>query len=434
MLNNIVKGTLTGLLAKGTLAIGSLLIIPLMLKQLGNSDYGLWITISSTVSLMSFMDLGIGSNLMNYIARAGKDTKAIRKYINLAYILQVIFIGVICSVFASLFNYINWYAILNIKSNTPDILGPIFFTFLFFFFSLITNTIYSIQRGLQSSYIANIWQLISSISYLLSLWAVLIFNPTILAVALTTFGVPVLIALLNAFWFLSTKKLFYLKLNNFTLPEARRFVWNSAGFLYLQIAALIAFQTDALILAHILNFEEVSKYYITARIFYIPTIILNVYLQTLWPAYAEAAAKNNWLWIKNTFYKTMLGSFILVMLFILGVYFLKKPLFTTWLQNRIDIPESLIVACGVWAIINNCLDIHLATLLNGLNILRIQAISAGLMIVANVGLSIFLTLKLGVAGVVWGTAISTLLFSSFPLLIYTKKLLNNKLNLILLPK
>jgi len=432
MLSNILKGTITGLLAKGIFLIGSLLIMPLMLKQLGSTNYGVWITISSTVSLMSFMDLGIGSNLMNYIARAGNDRKEIIKFINMAYVVQFIFIGLICILFTSLFNYINWNKILNIKTNNSDILQPIFFTFLFFFFSLVTNTIYSIERGLQRSDIANTWQLISSICYLLSLWLILILNPTLLSVALVTFGVPVFIALINSIWYLGNKKLLHLKYRELNLSETQSFILNSTGFLYLQIAALIAFQTDALILAHILSFEEVSKYYITARIFYIPTLVLNVYLQTLWPAYAEASSKNDWLWIKNTFYKTMLGSLILVLVFVAMVYFLNKPLLSLWLHNRIDIPESLIIACGVWAIINNGLDIHLATLLNGLNIIKIQAISAGLMIIANVILSIFLTHKIGVAGVVWGTALSTLLFSSIPLLIYSRKLLKGKLHLVLL--
>jgi len=431
MFNNIVSGTLAGLAAKGTLALGSLLIIPLMLKQLGSTNYGIWITISSTVGLMSFMDLGIGSNLMNYIAKAGNDEKSITKYINLAYRIQFIFIGIICLTFTAFFNYINWNEILNLQTSSTAIFQAIFFTFFFFFFSLVSNTIYSIERGLQRSDIANIWQLISSISYLSCLYLVLLFSPNITSVAIITFGIPVFIAIINSIWFLNKKSLIHFKTTNFNLSEARDFISNSAGFLYLQIAGLIAFQTDALIIAHILNFEEVSKYYITTRIFYIPTIILNVYLQTLWPAYAEASAKSNWLWIKNTFYKNIIWSLLLVSIFVLAIYLLQKPIFTSWLHHKIDIPKGLIIACAAWALINNCIDIHLATLLNGLNILKIQAISAGLMITANIGLSIFLAHKIGVAGVVWGTAISTLLFSSFPLFIYTKKLLKRNANLVL---
>lgn len=421
----LFRSTVAGLAAKAISSIGVLFIIPVMLGQLGNTTYGIWMTITSAVGLMAFLDLGFGNHLMSQIAKNKDNKPLVIEFISTAYSLQVVIIFPIILFFIAGFRYINWNAILNLENPSADILSGILITYCFFFGSIISNTIYAIQRGLQRSDLANTWQLISSIVSLSILYIVLKVHPSIVLIAIASFGIPTGVALANSIWFLRRNGLFRLKLSGITSKRSRNFFTNSSVLLYLQVAALIAFQSDVLILAHYTDFGEVSKFTIASKIFSIPIILAGIYFQVAWPAYTHAYAKNNWNWIKKNFYYSLYGSFAMVLLFIAGVYFLRPFIAVYWLHSHLTIPADLFFAFSIWIIINNW-DNNIATILNGLQILKIQVLLSFLMVGTNVLLSIYLVKNYGTPGVIWGSAISTLLFSVLPLFIYVQKLLKGK--------
>ena len=54
---------------KGFSLVLNFLIVPVYLKVLGASNYGVWITIFNLMSLMSIMDLGIGNSFKNSLIK-----------------------------------------------------------------------------------------------------------------------------------------------------------------------------------------------------------------------------------------------------------------------------------------------------------------------------------------------------------------------------
>ncbi len=65
--------------------------VPLTLSYLGPERYGLWMTIGSVVTLLSFSDFGIGNGLVNAISEAhGKqDRELAREYVSSAFFMLV---------------------------------------------------------------------------------------------------------------------------------------------------------------------------------------------------------------------------------------------------------------------------------------------------------------------------------------------------------
>jgi Na+-driven multidrug efflux pump len=63
-----------------------------------------------------------------------------------------------------------------------------------------------------------------------------------------------------------------------------------------------------------------------------------------------------------------------------------------------------------------------AMLLNGAQVMRFQVIVASTMAIANVVLSILLTQRIGVAGVVWGSVIAFSIFDFVPVVLYLPRL------------
>ena len=83
----------------------SLLYTPVMLQILGQSEYGLYNTVSSTISMLSLLSLGFNSGYIRYYAKYKKenDTQAIWKLNGLFLIIFTIIglVALICGVFLS---------------------------------------------------------------------------------------------------------------------------------------------------------------------------------------------------------------------------------------------------------------------------------------------------------------------------------------------
>src|SRR5271169_6393156 len=66
----ILSAAVSALLGKGTTLLVSVITVPLTVRYLGAESYGLWITISSTVTMFFVFDIGIANTLTNLISEA----------------------------------------------------------------------------------------------------------------------------------------------------------------------------------------------------------------------------------------------------------------------------------------------------------------------------------------------------------------------------
>jgi hypothetical protein len=78
---------------------------------------------------------------------------------------------------------------------------------------------------------------------------------------------------------------------------------------------------------------------------------------------------------------------------------------------------------AIWTVLR-ALGTGMATLLNGLRMLRVQTVTAVVMAVLNVSLSIYLTAQIGVTGVILGTLISYTAATLIPLALYVPRALS----------
>lgn len=72
---------------------------PIMIRLLGQSEYGLYNTVSSTVSMLSILSLGFNSSYIKYYAKYKKENDIERIYkLNGLFLIIFIIIGVIACV------------------------------------------------------------------------------------------------------------------------------------------------------------------------------------------------------------------------------------------------------------------------------------------------------------------------------------------------
>src|SRR5208337_4634406 len=90
----------------------------LTLQYLGTERYGLWMSITSVVSLLVFADLGMGNGLLNAIAAAhGRDDiESEQKYVSSAFFVLFGIAVFLLGLFGLAYPFVPWPRVFNVSS------------------------------------------------------------------------------------------------------------------------------------------------------------------------------------------------------------------------------------------------------------------------------------------------------------------------------
>ncbi|QDG68082.1 hypothetical protein NIBR502772_19410 [Pseudarthrobacter sp. NIBRBAC000502772] len=178
-------------------------------------------------------------------------------------------------------------------------------------------------------------------------------------------------------------------------------LWNSAlPMMVISITVPLAMQSDRLVLSHFSASWELSEYSIAAQM-YVPCFsIISMAAVALWPIFSRSGSASLPLWSK-ALTSLGLGGVFLAALFVLLV----GPAAHLITEEKLTVQLDLAVAFGALLVVMACHQAS-AVLLTSPRHLMFQAVCATIMLLVNVGLSIFLSSVLGASGVVWASVIA----------------------------
>jgi O-antigen/teichoic acid export membrane protein len=416
--------------AAGARAVSLLTVfisVPLTVKYLGPERYGMWTTMASVLALFSFADFGVGNGLLNAISgcHGRGDKTSARRYVASALALQgAIAVGVAC-VFAVAYPLTPWSRIFNVSDPLAVAeAGPASAVFFACFLASIPlSVVQRVQQGYQEGFIDSVWVAGGKIAGLAALLLVVTVRAGLPWLVFAVVGVPVIATALNGLvLFLVRKPFLRPRADDVRSFYAKRIM--NAGFLFLivQLASALAYSGDNLIIAHLIGPESVAEYAVTLQMFSFGPVLLSMFLTSLWPAYGEAMARGDSQWIRNTFRRSIGIGLAVNVPYALVLIFFGNTLLHAWVGPQITAPARLLIAFAIWTMMNS-FNGSIAVLLNGLNIMRFQAISASLMTCVNLLLSIYLTQVIGISGVIWGSIIAQTFFVLIPSGIYVSRLM-----------
>jgi O-antigen/teichoic acid export membrane protein len=196
------------------------------------------------------------------------------------------------------------------------------------------------------------------------------------------------------------------------------------GFLFfvLQVAVAIAFQSDVLVAAAVIGPEAAATYAVTLRVFMFAPSLLGLFLLTLWPAYTEALARQDADWVKRTLRRSVVlavGGALVASLALLAT---GSPLIRFFTGGQVNPPVALMLGAAIWAVVNACFN-AVAMLMNAASIVLFQVVTAIVMALGSVVLSILFANWFGVSGIVWGTLIAYTVLAAIPVALYLPRVL-----------
>jgi len=389
------------------LAIGlSYLLVPLVVSYLDVERYGIWVTMLSVTSWVAFFDIGLGNGLRNKLAEAlaVKDIRLAKTYVSTAYVTVSGIVSVVFVALISIAPFIPWTKVFNTASVGSAELSKVVLigggvSLINLVLSLCNQIFYACQ---QASYAA-LRQLLMNLFALLAVVLLIHYTSSTLLYLSAGYGLAMLLSSL-----LLTEYLYLKRRDIFPSP---RYVDLGKKFFIIQIAGLIIFATDNIIITHILGPAQVTPYNIVFKLFSIITMAHGLIMAPLWSAYTDAYAKGDIQWIKKVLKKLNLLMIPIVVVVAVLIGFAKE-IVSVWVGPAIVIPHYLPLFMGIYTVVFVWNNIY-AYFANGLGKIRPQLYCSIIGGVVNIPLSVYFArnLGLGSSGVILGTIVSLSIFA-----------------------
>ncbi|HTV66338.1 MAG TPA: lipopolysaccharide biosynthesis protein [Bryocella sp.] len=409
----------------------TLVSLPLAVRYLGAERYGVWATITTTAVWINLLDLGIANTLTNHISRAyalGDKDHAARGLTNaLALTGGVAALAGVAAAF--LFPRVDWARLLNVSTNISgdEVRSTVAAAVVLMLLALPCNLVSKVLAGYQELHRSNYAACAAAVAGLCGL---------VLGVALRV-SMPVLFVMSAGCLTFANLLLLLIVIawhKPWLRPRARwidrstaqDLLSSGSSFFLIQVAAVVVFSSDNLVVSHYLGAAEVTPYSVTWRLVGFVAVLPSLLFPALWPAYAEAYARRDYGWIRRTFAFTMTGTLALNAACIAGLLLFGRALIRLWAGAAAVPAWPLLAAMCVWALISGCMTVE-SCLLAALNRTRAQAVLSIIAAAVNLALSIVWVRRAGSLGVIGGTIASYLIVLVVPQTMIVRKLWTKEL-------
>lgn len=393
--------------------------IPITLRYLGVDRFSVWMTITSLTALLTFADFGLGNGLMNAVARchANEDPAGLRAYTSTALLVLCGLTLLLAAAAVGLASIVPWAALLAVDPrllSAPELARVMTVFIICLAVGIPLTVVQKVQLALQLGYLASLWQLAASIAALLALLAAVKLQASLAWLVVASFGTPSLVLAANGLIFWTRQRPAErpaLRLANATygLELAR-----SGGlFFVIQVAGAVAFASDTLIIAHVLNPQAVAQYSVASRLIDGVVMVTALFLTPLWPAYADAYARGDDRWIRKTLVTSMGATVGVTVLIGALLVCISRPLTLAWVGPRVEYSMALFALCSVWGVVRAAGN-ALAMFLNGIGWIGFQAVVAVLFACSAIPLKIVFAREFGVIGVPLALAIAYVITTAVP--------------------
>ena len=396
--------TISMLIVKGLSILISLAYVPLMLKSVDRTDYGVLLTLTSIVHWVAMLDIGLGNGLRNSLAKylAQNDYSKAKESVSSCYAALALYVTLIVVLFLCIAPFLSWQSILNAPGN-PEIelltlAIVVFVSFCVqFVINLLTSILYACQMPAFTSYIMLTTHAVNFVLVYIMIHFLGIHS--ILAIGSVTCLVPPVVLLVFSF-ILFRKKLSHIapSFRSVRLKSVNSILSLGVKFFLLQVVTIILFQANNFIITQTVGPEAVVTYNVAYKYIGMTVVIFNIINAPVWSAVTDAYVRGDYAWIKKT-----LGYLRKMFFIVFGIGILMLALspfvYRVWLgKGTIDIPIYISGLVLLYCSLEILYRIY-GTVINGTGKLVMQMILSSIIAVAYIPTAVVLGKTMGLAGV-----------------------------------
>jgi len=405
-------------------------MVRMVFDYLDQTEYGIWLTLTSFITWFTFFEIGLGNGLKNKLAEAlaVKDYNLGKIYVSTTYAILTIVIGFVAIFFFVANFYIDWTVVLNTEKDLSDELTILaYIVFGFFFLRFVVKLISIVLSADQRPAIANAFGPIGNLFVLTIVYVLTKTTEGSLIYLGWAFSIiPVLILFIaNVYFYSNDYKHIAPSIKYVKMIYAKDLLNLGFKFFVIQIAGLIIYQSSTIIIAQYFGPSEVTIYNIAYKYFSIILMVFTIIVSPFWSAYTEAWVKNDIVWIKNTV-KKLLMIWSIISAFGIVMLLFAKQFYQLWIGDRIIIPFNLSFVLLIYFVTYSFSGIF-NMFINGVGKIKLQLILSGVSAILFIVVAIVLieVFHLGIVSLVIASIIANIEgFIIAP--IQYNKLINNR--------
>lgn len=424
-----VKKNIIGSFAlKGISIVISFLLVPLTLGYVNSELYGVWLTLSSILTWLSFLDIGFTQGLKNKLteALASQDYDRGKALVSTTYFMMVIIFVPVCLVCELLIPFVDWTSLLNVPiSYRDEILHVMQILVVFACFQLIVNVLTSVIAAYQKVAFSTSFAVIGNfLSLLIILVLIKTCPPSLYALTFSYGLMPILVTFAASF-------ILYHKKFKEISPNIRMINKSLVGdlfglgykFFIINVQVLVLYQSTNFLISNISSPVDVTSYNLSYKLMNITMMAYTIITAPLWPAYTDAYARGDYEWMKsmrNKMNKVLLLSILGCLLLVV----FSVPFYKVWIGDKAQIPFQMTFSVALYVIAYCWMNLN-GTLIVGMGKVKLDTIIAVVGMVIHIPLSLFLSKFIGVYGVLT-SQIAINFFYAIILYKQVNMILNNK--------
>jgi O-antigen/teichoic acid export membrane protein len=400
-------------------SVASMLVtVPVILRTLGEERYGLLMTITAALSMAGLADLGVSNGLVSMLAEAhGRaDHARVRGLVSSSWLSTWASALVVVAAFALLSPCLSWAGLLNARGALAAAqAGPaLAMAVILVGLGMPAGIIQRIYGALQEGFIGSAWMaggsLLSVVFTFLAAWLGLGL-PAFVCAALG--GGLVAHVGASVFEFTVRRPALRPSIGFASRKLTKELLTRGLPFLVLQLTVLTMNAADNLIIARMLGPQAVTSYSIASKLFIVAPVLLGTFLGPLWPAYADAMTRGDATWIRRTLRKSILLA-VVVPAGVGAVALVFGPwLLSVWVGSPMGTTPLLLAGLAMWGVTSS-MGSALSMLLNGLQVLRFQAVAALVTAIATIAAKVWAVDRWGLVAIPWAQVLAHGLFALLP--------------------
>lgn len=340
---------------KGVSGISLFISIPLLIKYLGEDNYGVWILVFTLFQWVLLMDFGIQSSLKTKIPILLHENQIdlIKSYIKTTYKISVYIAFAILVFFTAFIYLIDIKTLFNISFLGNTFVKQVFLINVFFF---CATFVVNIHKSLYVSFLKGKYAeeslAVNQFGFLILIALALFLFPTI-----SVENKLILISCLNGFYCLGVN-LFYtirfFKMENLSLKTTQKtpdgfipeLLKLGSKYMFIQLGLMFIFSSDNYIISNSFSPKDIVPYDSVNRIFQFPIMIIFAAISPLWSMFATDYVEKNYKKLMAKFKQFNL-LFIGISVFIIFLAILCPFILPLWIHENLNIPNNLILYIAI---------------------------------------------------------------------------------------
>ena len=412
----VVRNIVMGIGLKGVSILTSLIMVPLTIGYVSPELYGVWITLSSIMAWLSFLDVGFTQGLKNRLAEAiaADEWEKGKALVSTTYFVMIMIFTPLCIILALLTPYVPWTALLNSDSiYEPEIIRTMQVLVFFFCIQMVVNVLVSVAAAFQKVALSSSFSVVGNVLALLVIFVLVrTCPPSMVALSVAIGALPVLTTLVAGVWLFngSFKQVAPSLTKAYVKTEYMGNLLNlGIKFFIINIQAVVLYQTTNVLISYVSSPLQVTYYNIAFRYLNVAMMFYTIITAPLWPAYTDAYARNDFEWMKRIRRK-MTKILLLSVLGCLLMIAVSEPVYQLWIGDEVAVPMSMTLVVGAYVVVYCWMTLN-GTLIVGIGKVYLETIVVFVGMLVHVPLALGLSQVMGAYGVIISMTVVTLCYA-----------------------